>query len=187
MSTATRLRNHHGRARRPQIRLADIPVRKSLPLPTVLAERTVWEARASQLENLRDYFTCALAGVTVLAAGMLLEAAYFWLLLPSAAGAAWRWAEVRRKRYRLTDRRLQVVNGVLFRSSRDTSLSHIGGGIVKVPAIQRLVGRGNVRFFCPGTGSVFTIYAAKQPHDVLLTVLAKAERMGRENVELPAE
>ena len=175
MSVGTR-RYHRRRTPRPQIRLADIPMRKSLPLPAVLAERTVWEARASQLENLRDYFTCALTCAMVLAAGML-DATYLWLLSLPATGASWRWVQVYCKRYRLTNRRLLVISGTFFRARRNVLLNKVIGGGVKAPAIQRIFQRGDVRIASEGVRMFFTLHAVKRPHELLFLVLAEAERM----------
>src|SRR5215217_3766000 len=95
--------NRHYNVRTP----ASIPIHKLLPVEN---EWVVWECRASQLENVRDYFQCAIALVPILYVGWLDEWYFLLLILPGLAALA-SWFRIWRKSYRLTTRRLLVLRG----------------------------------------------------------------------------
>lgn len=168
----------------PKIRLPDIPVRKSMPLPAVLAERKIWDCRASQLENLRDYFTCVLATIPMVLGGFFLDDLLFSLLALPALGIAWRGLEASRKSYHLTEEHLRIRSGVFRRACKELQLATVTDITLKRPVVQKLFGRGTIRVRTSDERvPSLTLFAVARPEEVHRSVWEQVVRWHQKLVD----
>lgn len=175
------VRRRRRRSTPSKLRLPDIPVRKSLPLPAVLGERVLWQARACQLENVRDFFTCFLAAIPAVAVGLFVDPFFYLILLLPGLGVAWRWLEVTRKSYQLSETHLRVIGGVFRRRQRAMDLLAVTEMTVKAPVVQQRCGRGSLRV----RGSQkelpsITLLAIRNPEETKAAIWLQVEKLCQE-------
>jgi hypothetical protein len=148
---------------------ASIPIHQILP---VEREHHVWEARASQLENFRDYFLFLLAVVPIVVIGFWEQWVWYLLAVPGIAIAGRAW-ETFRKRYRLTSWKLSVRRG--SRAVKELNLIDITDTKVKWPQAQRAFGRGTVRVFTTDPArAALSLVAVRDPEDVQRMIYQQA-------------
>lgn len=87
-------------------------------------EQVVWEGSPSQVTNLGTYVVCFLT---------------CWLVIP-VFYAIWRWIELRCYRYRLTNERLAIMQGVFSRRMEELELYRVKDITFEQPFFLRLFG-----------------------------------------------
>jgi uncharacterized membrane protein YdbT with pleckstrin-like domain len=146
----------------------------SLPVSNV--EYVVWDSRASQLENLREYIRDALMVVPIVLMGLVFDWWLVSLLAVPALLALWRFIVVWRKSYQLTDRRLRIKTGVFRRVRINVDLFHVLEVQLKSPVVQQRRGRGTLRVTTSDPSRpMMVLFAVKRPEEVKQLIMQYAE------------
>jgi len=147
----------------------------------VLADRVLWQAPGSQLENLRDYFTCFLTTIPILLAGWFVDPLFSLMIVLPAGGIFWRSVLAACKRYELTESHLRIHDGLFRRVCLSLPLSTIVEMTVKTPVLQQWFGRGTLRV--RGTDekqSGMTLFAISDPENVKAMIWRQVEKRSQE-------
>ena len=108
-------------------------------------EITVHQCTPSQIVNLKN-FTFAFLGVAVIIALTIITGKNYLLVLLAVPlfFAFWKWLEIRKTKFTLTDQRLIVSNGIFTKKTNETELYRVRDTSIEEPFFFRMFGVGNV-------------------------------------------
>jgi len=155
-------------------------------------EKTIHQTSPSQITNLLAFFVSILVIAAIITAAVLLNNNLILILLVIPVFyMIWKWLRVQTTRFKLTDQRIIISQGVINKTTNETELYRVRDTSVHEPFFYRLFGLGNIIVYTTDEAiTTHTFNAYKKPHWVKdqirnhCEVCRQKKRWGNDNILL---